>query len=115
MERRHFLNLSVPVVGGLLIQSLGGDFKVLAQSKKISAPLRFFDENEALIVAAAASRIFPTDETGPGANECGVVIYIDRQLAGPYGRDAHRYTKPPFEQGPPEFGYQGKANPREIY
>jgi gluconate 2-dehydrogenase gamma chain len=45
-----------------------------------------------------------------------VVIYIDRQLAGPYGRDANRYTKGPFDEGAlPEFGYQGKATPREIY
>jgi gluconate 2-dehydrogenase gamma chain len=44
-----------------------------------------------------------------------VVIYVDRQLAGPYGRDRYRYTQPPFEDGAPELGYQGKATPREIY
>ena len=78
-------------------------------------PLRFFDESEALIVAAAASRIFPSDDSGPGAREAGVVIYIDRQLAGPYGRDRYRYTQGPFEEAAPELGYQGKATPREIY
>src|SRR2546429_6192111 len=26
----------------------------------------------------------------PGAREAGVAIYIDRQLAGPYGRDRYR-------------------------
>ena len=78
-------------------------------------PLRFFDESEALIVAAAASRIFPSDDSGPGAREAGVVIYIDRQLAGPYGRDRYRYTQGPFEEAAPEIGYQGKATPREIY
>ncbi len=31
-------------------------------------------------------------------NEAGVVIYIDRQLAGPWGRDRHRYTQPPFDE-----------------
>jgi hypothetical protein len=45
-----------------------------------------------------------------------VVIYIDRQLAGPYGRDRDRYTQRPFqEDAAPEFGYQGKATAREIY
>ena len=43
-----------------------------------------FTQPEALIVAAAASRIFPSDETGPGAQEAGVAVYIDRQLAGPW-------------------------------
>src|SRR5581483_11553465 len=76
---------------------------------------RFFTEPEARVIAAAAARIFPSDESGPGANEAGVVIYIDRQLAGPYGRDRYRYTHPPFEEGVTEQGYQGKATPREIY
>jgi hypothetical protein len=35
--------------------------RVHAQSdRKIKVPLRFFDEREALIVAAAAARIFPS-------------------------------------------------------
>ena len=78
-------------------------------------PLRFFDEREALVVSAATARIFPSDENGPGAPECGVVIYIDRQLAGAYGRDRYRYTQPPFQAGSAEQGYQGKSTPREIY
>jgi gluconate 2-dehydrogenase gamma chain len=78
-------------------------------------PLRFFDERQALIVSAAAARIFPSDENGPGAAEAGVILYIDQQLASPYGRDIHRYTQPPFEDGLPEQGYQGKATPQEVY
>jgi gluconate 2-dehydrogenase gamma chain len=82
---------------------------------KIRIPLRFFTTTQASVVAAAAARIFPGDESGPGANEAGVVIYIDRQLAGPYGRDRYRYTQPPFEAGTPEQGYQGRSSPRQIY
>jgi len=85
------------------------------KDKSLRIPLRFFDEGEALLAAAAASRIFPSDVSGPGAKEAGVVIYIDRQLAGPYGSDRYRYTQGPFEDAPAEFGYQGKATPREIY
>jgi len=44
-----------------------------------------------------------------------VVIYIDRQLAGPYGRDKYRYTKGPWVDSSPEHGYQGKATPKDIY
>ena len=116
MRRRHFLTLSASTVGGVLVYSLDRQaFLVEAQDKALRIPLRFFTEAEALIVAAAASRIFPSDDSGPGAKEAGVVIYIDRQLAGPYGRDRNRYTHPPFEPGPPECGYQGKATPQEIY
>ena len=50
-----------------------------------------------------------------GRKEAGVIIYIDRQLAGPYGRDRYRYTKGPFVESVPEHGYQAKASPQEIY
>ena len=116
MRRRHFLTLSASTVGGLLVYTLDRrPYRVHAQAKPIRVPLRFFTEPEALDVAAAAARIFPADESGPGANEAGVVIYIDRQLAGPYGRDRYRYSQPPFENGVAEQGYQGKATPAQIY
>ena len=137
MRRRHFLVLSAASVGGVLVYSLDRNVSRLsaqdksqtkltsdkaskagkaATEKTIRIPLRFFTESEAAIVAAAVARIFPTDDAGPGAHEAGVVIFIDRQLAGPWGRDARRYTHEPFEDGlVPEFGYQGKAAPRDVY
>jgi len=116
MHRRQFLTLTVSSAGGLLVYTLGR-FPVpgAAQNRTVRIPLKFFTEQEALDVGAAAARIFPSDESGPGAAEAGVVVFIDRQLAGPYGRDRRRYTQPPFEDASPEFGYQGKATPREVY
>jgi gluconate 2-dehydrogenase gamma chain len=136
MRRRHFLVLSAASVGGVIVYSLDRKVSRLsaqdkstqaklasdksngkaAAAKTVRIPLRFFTESEAAIVAAAVSRIFPTDDAGPGAHEAGVVVFIDRQLAGPWGRDGRRYTQEPFEEGlPVEFGYQGKATPRDIY
>jgi gluconate 2-dehydrogenase gamma chain len=116
MRRRHFLTLSTTTLGGVLCYSLDRKaFRVSAQNAPLRIPLRFFNEVEALIVVAAASRILPSDESGPGAREAGVVIYIDRQLAGPYGRDEDRYLQGPFEEGMPEVGYQGSATRGEIY
>jgi len=116
MRRRHFLTLSASTLGGVLVYSLDRRTSLLASEQKpIRIPLRFFTETEALIVAAAASRIFPSDDSGPGAREAGVAVYIDRQLAGSYGRDRYRYTQPPFEDAPSELGYQGKETPRQIY
>ena len=120
MRRRQFLILSAASVGGVLVYSLDRQAsRVFAQEKSkqtLKIPLRFFTEEEALIVAAAAARIFPGDDSSPGAKEAGVVVYVDRQLAGPYGRDRYRYTQGPFnENAPREFGYQGKATPAETY
>lgn len=120
MRRRQFLVLSAASLGGVVVYSLDRRVsRLFAQDRStqtLKIPLRFFTEEEALIVAAAAARIFPTDDAGPGAKEAGVVIYIDRQLAGPWGRDRYRYTQGPFDENAPrEFGYQGKATPRETY
>jgi gluconate 2-dehydrogenase gamma chain len=117
MRRRHFLTLSATAIGGTLLYTLDRQpHRVQAQSpQRVRVALKFFEEREARIVAAAAARIFPSDENGPGASEAGVAVYIDRQLASRYGRDRFRYTQPPFEDGLPEQGYQGKATPREVY
>jgi len=116
MQRRHFLTLSAATIGGVIVYTLDRKLSLVsAQDKNVRIPLHFFDETEALVVAAAVARIFPSDENGPGAKEAGVVIYIDRQLAGPYGHDRDRYLQGPFESGVPEVGYQGKATRQEIY
>jgi gluconate 2-dehydrogenase gamma chain len=120
MYRRHFLTISGASLGGALLTSLDSKLSGLAatahQDKSVRIPLHFFTESEALIVSAAVARIFPSDDSGPGAQEAGVAIYIDRQLAGPWGRDRHRYSQPPFDDAvAPEFGYQGQATPRQIY
>jgi gluconate 2-dehydrogenase gamma chain len=116
MKRREFIILPAKGLGGLLLYTLAGEpLRLQAQSGEVRVPLKFFTNPEARAVQAACERIFPSDESGPGAKEAGVVIYIDRQLAGPYGRDKYRYTKPPFVESVPEHGYQGKESPRDIY
>jgi len=116
MRRREFITIPAGALGGLLVYTLARKpFRVEAQGTTVRVPLRFFTEAEATVVAAAAERIFPSDAGGPGATEAGVVIYIDRQLAGPYGRDQFRYTEPPWTESVPEHGYQGRDTPREIY
>jgi gluconate 2-dehydrogenase gamma chain len=116
MRRREFLTIPAKALGGVLIYSLYGEPLLTQQPEGIvRVPLRFFTENEAHTISAACERIFPSDESGPGAKEAGAVIYIDRQLAGPYGRDKYRYTKGPFVESVSEHGYQGKASPRDIY
>lgn len=116
MRRREFITLPARSLGGVLLYTLAREpFRIRAQDGVLRVPLRFFTEAEARVVTAASERIFPADDSGPGAREAGVVIYIDRQLAGPYGRDQFRYTKPPWIQSVLEHGYQGEATPREIY
>ena len=116
MRRREFLTVPAAAMGGTLLYTLAGEpVRLQAQDATVKVPLRFFTAEEARVVTAACARIFPSDASGPGATEAGVVIFIDRQLAGPYGRDKYRYTKGPFVDSYPEHGYQGKESPREVY
>src|ERR1700719_4381420 len=116
MKRREFLTVPAAALGGTLLYTLAGEpVRLQAQDGTVKVPLRFFTAEEARIVSAACARILPSDASGPGATEAGVVIFIDRQLAGPYGRDKYRYTKGPFVESFPEHGYQAKETPREIY
>jgi len=48
----------------------------------VNIPLRFFTAAEAHIVQAACARILPSDDSGPGATEAGVMLYIDRGPSG---------------------------------
>jgi gluconate 2-dehydrogenase gamma chain len=116
MKRREFLTVPAATIGGTLLFTLGGSpVRLQAQNGTVKVPLRFFTAEEARVVTAACARIFPSDASGPGATEAQVVIFIDRQLAGPYGADKYRYTKGPWVESYPEHGYQGKESPREIY
>jgi gluconate 2-dehydrogenase gamma chain len=74
----------------------------------------FFSAGEARFIEAAVSRLIPKDELGPGALESGVAVFIDRQLAGPYGQGDHFYLKGPFPNGEPNQGWQ-MPKPADVY
>lgn len=116
MKRREFLTIPAAAIGGTLLYTLAGEpVRLQAQEGTVRIPLRFFTAEEAKVISAACERIFPNDGSGPGATEAGVVVYIDRQLAGPYGRDKYRYTKGPWVESVPEHGYQGRETPQDTY
>jgi len=115
VKRREFLIVPAKALGGLLLSSLVGEWIPAVAADGVKVPLRFFTAEEARVIQAATERIFPGDASGPGATEAGVTIYIDRQLASPYGKDKYRYTKGPWIESIPEHGYQGKETPQQIY
>jgi gluconate 2-dehydrogenase gamma chain len=75
----------------------------------------YFSPFQAQIVNAAAGRLIPTDENGPGAIEAGVVTFIDRQLASSYGFAGRRYSFGPFASGTPTQGDQSGLDMRDRY
>src|ERR1700730_16192712 len=78
-------------------------------------PWFFFTADEAAIVEAAVDRLIPPDERGPGGKDAGCAVFIDRQLAGPFGRAEGLYTRPPFMPGAATQGYQLPDSPAARY
>jgi len=70
---------------------------------------------EQAFIAAAVDTIIPADELSPSGSDCGVAVFIDRQLAGAYGTGARLYRQGPFPKAKPELGYQLELNPREFF
>ncbi len=75
----------------------------------------FFTADEAAAVEALADRFIPPDPNTPGGKQAGCAVYIDRQLAGPFGSSAGLYTSPPFITGTPQQGSQSADPPAVAY
>jgi len=78
-------------------------------------PWLFFTGAEGRAVEAVADRIIPTDPDTPGGRDAGCAVYIDRQMAGPYGRKEGLYNSPPFIMGTKQQGPQSAAGPAQKY
>lgn len=60
----------------------------------------FFKQKEDFdVLSAATETIFPEDDNGPGAIGLGVPFFIDKQLAGPWGKNSRMYMNGPFSEG----------------
>jgi hypothetical protein len=54
----------------------------------------------------------PADELSPKGTEIGINIYIDRALAGGWGKGERLYMQGPWKLGTPSQGYQLPLTPR---
>ncbi|HEY3918140.1 MAG TPA: gluconate 2-dehydrogenase subunit 3 family protein [Stellaceae bacterium] len=72
-------------------------------------------ESEAAFLKAAADTVIPADALSPAASDCGVIDFIDCELAGSYGEGARLYRDGPIAKGKPEHGYQLGLTPREFF
>jgi gluconate 2-dehydrogenase gamma chain len=78
-------------------------------------PWLFFNSSEAAAVEALADRIIPPDPQTPGGKDAGCAVFLDRQLAGSYGRQEGLYVRGPFQTGEKNQGPQSEAGPAQKY
>lgn len=82
---------------------------------KTTYAYRFLTQPEVKFLEAAAERLIPADDLGPGARDAGVACFIDGQLASPWGLHGRQYRTGPWQEGTPEQGFQSPLTPQEIY
>jgi len=126
-SRRNFLKNSGLTVGGLVVGgALGGllvrnnepetDVKTeQTQNTNPNEALMFFYPDEYNTTVAAAERIFPKDDIGPGAADLNVAIYIDHQLASQWGVNAREYRMGPWYEPEPTQGDQVRLLRKDLF
>ena len=134
VDRRTLLGLGAAVGAGAAAQAFAPHDGLLgASSERITNVLpwrdgqtdapdaaagggyRFLQDGEAQFLTAAVDRLIPPDDTGPSASQAGVVVFLDRQLAGEYGQGAHLYLDGPWASGTDSQGYQSRFAPAQFY
>lgn len=76
---------------------------------------KFFTASEAAAIEAIADRFIPPDPQTLGGKDAGCAVFIDRQLAGPYGQREGLYTTAPYQKGEKQQGPQSDVGPAELY
>jgi gluconate 2-dehydrogenase gamma chain len=86
-----------------------------ANAAPAAEPLLTLTATEAAFLSAAYDTFIPADRLSPSGTDCGLVAFIDRQLAGAWGGGARLYRGGPFIKGTREQGYQLSLTPREFF
>lgn len=110
-SRRRFIKNTGILAGGVVGGSVIGSFLTNQFQTRTNTPVQdldtatlqearmFFDRKEDFtILSAATERLFPKDDSGPGAIELAVPYFIDKQLNSSWGTNAKVYMKGPFLQ-----------------
>jgi gluconate 2-dehydrogenase gamma chain len=116
-RRRFLLRASTAVAAGLTPAVPLAQTKPAAPASGTAEPESFLvlTASEAAFFSAAADSMIPADELSPSGTDCGVVTFIDRQLASAWGGGARMYRGGPFRKGKPEHGYQLSLTPKEFF
>lgn len=75
----------------------------------------FLNLEEAAFVEALVDHMIPADELTPKGTDIGINIFIDRALAGGWGKGERLYMQGPWKRGTPSQGYQLPLVPAQVY
>src|SRR5690242_17928449 len=117
LDRRNFLKSAV--VGGAaaatpapLTETAKAEQAATASAAEGYA---FFNLAETAFVEALVDHMVPADELSPKGTDIGINVYIDRALAGGWGKGERLYMQGPWKTGTPSQGYQLPLTPAQLY
>jgi gluconate 2-dehydrogenase gamma chain len=110
--RRKFL-LGAGFAGTAIAAGVTGPAE--AQQPQEPEPFVTLTGSEAAFIVAVVDTLIPADDLSPSGSDCGVAVFIDRQLGSAWGGGAKMYRAGPFRKGKPEQGYQLALTPREYF
>jgi gluconate 2-dehydrogenase gamma chain len=127
MQRRDFLSSALALAAASTLPAARAEVVTGGQPwepgevslPQLPAPrqggLAFFTQAEFDTAGAMADRLIPADSLSVGGKEAGCAVFIDRQLAGDYGKGATLYRLGRFVKGTPEQGTQSPLTPAERW
>jgi gluconate 2-dehydrogenase gamma chain len=119
LGRRDFLKGAV--VGGAVAATSTGLSQVAeaqtpAADATVTAPgYEYFNLEEAAFVETLVDHMVPADDLSPKGTDLGLAVYIDRALAGAWGKGERLYMQGPWQLGVPSQGYQLPLTPAQLY
>jgi len=70
---------------------------------------------EVPFIEAVVDHMVPKDELTPSGTDIGIATYIDRALAGSWGKGDRLYMQGPWGKGTPNQGYQLPLTPAALF
>jgi gluconate 2-dehydrogenase gamma chain len=127
-DRRGFLQGVAVVASSFTVPSSAiadvdkGGMSQLAETKETPPDLpepeagyQSLGPDEVEFVEAMVNVMCPADHLTPSGVDCGLAIYIDRQLAGGFGKGDRLYMHGPWKVGRPQHGYQLPLTPEQFF
>ena len=112
-SRRIFLKQVAGASGALAAAVTAG--AAAAPAPDTPAGYESLSPEEAAFVEAMVNVMCPADGLTPNGVDCGLAEYIDRQLAGSFGRGDRLYRSGPWRSGKPQLGYQLPLTPEQFF
>lgn len=116
--RRDFLKGAV-VGGAAAATSAPAMLPQSAEAQQSAMPppvgYEFLNLEEASFIEALVDHMIPADEHSPKGTDIGLNVFIDRALAGAWGKGDRLYMQGPWKLGTPSQGYQLPLTPAQLF